>query len=153
MKDQVLFIQGGGKAVHDQWDHRIVENLERELGPDYEVRYPRMPHEADPKYSDWKAALKQQFARLDEGAIVAGHSIGGTILLRTLADDRPRQNLGGILIAPPFVGDGGWQSEDVGPVSVVVYLRRRRLIPFAIAHACLDGASVLVGVLIPQLTG
>jgi hypothetical protein len=120
MKDQVLFIQGGGKAVHDQWDHRIVENLERELGPDYEVRYPRMPHEADPKYSDWNAALNQQFARLDEGAVVVGHSIGGTILLRTLADDRPRQNLGGIfLIAPPFVGDGGWQSEDVGPVSDV----------------------------------
>jgi hypothetical protein len=35
----------------------------------------------------------------------------------------------------------------------LVYLRLRRLIPFAIAHACLDGASVLIGVLIPQLTG
>src|SRR5262245_51333838 len=66
MKDRVLFIQGGGKAVHDQWDHRMVEHLERELGPEYEIRYPRMPHEADPKYSDWKAVLKQQFAHLDE---------------------------------------------------------------------------------------
>ena len=35
----------------------------------------------------------------------------------------------------------------------LLYLRLRRLIPFAIAHAFLDGASVLIGVLIPQLRG
>jgi hypothetical protein len=33
----------------------------------------------------------------------------------------------------------------------LLYLRLRRLVPFAIAHAFLDGASVLIGVLIPQL--
>jgi hypothetical protein len=32
------------------------------------------------------------------------------------------------------------------------YLRFRRLVPLAIAHALMDGASVLIGVLIPQLT-
>ena len=31
----------------------------------------------------------------------------------------------------------------------LLYLRLRRLIPFALAHALLDGASVLVGVLLP----
>jgi hypothetical protein len=34
---------------------------------------------------------------------------------------------------------------------VLLYLRLRRLIPFAIAHAVLDGASVLIGVLLPLL--
>jgi uncharacterized protein len=33
----------------------------------------------------------------------------------------------------------------------LLYLRLRRLIPFAIAHALMDGASVLLGVLIPLL--
>ena len=33
----------------------------------------------------------------------------------------------------------------------LLYLRLRRLIPFAIAHAVLDGTSVLIGVLLPQL--
>jgi hypothetical protein len=33
----------------------------------------------------------------------------------------------------------------------LLYLRLRRLIPFAIAHAFLDGASVFLGVLLPQL--
>jgi hypothetical protein len=33
----------------------------------------------------------------------------------------------------------------------LLYLRLRRLVPFAIAHALMDGASVLIGVLLPQL--
>jgi hypothetical protein len=35
----------------------------------------------------------------------------------------------------------------------LLYLRLRRLIPFAIAHAVLDGASVWIGVLLPHLNG
>jgi predicted alpha/beta hydrolase family esterase len=118
MTNQVLLIQGGGEGAHDEWDNKILESLERELGPDYAVRYPRMPHEADPKYAEWKAALKREFAGLDNGAILIGHSIGGTILIRTLADGPPRLTVGGIfLIAAPFVGDGGWYSEDIEPLS------------------------------------
>src|SRR4029434_4965655 len=46
------------------------------------------------------------------------HSIGATILIRTIAGDPPRQTIGGIsLIAAPFVGDGGWPSEDIEPLS------------------------------------
>jgi membrane protease YdiL (CAAX protease family) len=33
----------------------------------------------------------------------------------------------------------------------LLYLRLRRLIPLAVAHALLDGASVLIGVLLPLL--
>jgi hypothetical protein len=35
--------------------------------------------------------------------------------------------------------------------ATLVYLRLRRLVPLAIAHALMDGASVLIGVLLPQL--
>jgi len=35
--------------------------------------------------------------------------------------------------------------------ATLVYLRLRRLIPLAIAHALMDGASVLIGVLLPVL--
>ena len=114
MTNQVLFIQGGGEGTHDEWDNKIFDSLKRELGPDYAIRYPRMPNEADPKYAEWKTTLKRQFAGLDDGAIVVGHSIGGTILIKTLADDPPQLTFGGIfLIAPPFVGDGGWHSDDI----------------------------------------
>lgn len=36
---------------------------------------------------------------------------------------------------------------------ILVYLRLRRLLPLAIAHALMDGTSVLIGVLLPLLRG
>jgi hypothetical protein len=36
--------------------------------------------------------------------------------------------------------------------TTLLYLRLRRLVPFAIAHALMDGASVLISVLLPLLT-
>jgi predicted alpha/beta hydrolase family esterase len=118
MTRTVLFVQGGGEDAHDHWDNKLVESLERELGPEYTIRYPRMPHEADPKYAAWRAALERHFDRLDAGAILIGHSIGGTILIRTLADGPATRTFAGIfLMAAPFVGKGGWQSEDVEPLS------------------------------------
>src|SRR4029453_16059061 len=115
MTNQVLFVQGGGgEGVHDEWDNKLVESLERELGPNYRIRYPRMPHEADPRYVAWKAALEKEFAKLDDGAIFVGHSIGGTILINALAENPPALTPGGIfLIAVPFVGADGWPSEDI----------------------------------------
>jgi predicted alpha/beta hydrolase family esterase len=113
---QLLFIQGGGARVHDEWDNKLVENLTRELGPRYEVRYPRMPNEDDPNYAAWRAALHNEFANLNDGAIVVGHSIGGTILINVLAERPPERKLGAIfLIAAPFVGDGGWPPDEWQP--------------------------------------
>jgi predicted alpha/beta hydrolase family esterase len=112
----VLFVQGAGKAVHDEWDHVLVESLERELGAGYDVRYPRIPGEDEPRYAVWRAALLEQLATLEDGAILVGHSVGGTVLLNTLADERPARKPGAIvLVAAPFIGDGGWPSDDIHP--------------------------------------
>src|SRR5436305_1604011 len=62
MKKQVLFIQGGGAEAHDGWDNKLVDSLRRELGPGYDIRYSRMPNEADPSYTMWKAALAEEIA-------------------------------------------------------------------------------------------
>lgn len=118
MPYQALFVQGGGGGTHDEWDNKLVASLERKLGPDCEIRYPRMPDEADPDYARWKAALKKEFATLGDGAILVGHSIGGTILIHVLAEQPPAWTPGGIfLIAAPFVGEGGWPSEDIRPIA------------------------------------
>jgi predicted alpha/beta hydrolase family esterase len=116
MKRQVLFVQGGGERVHDDWDRKLVESLRAALGPNYEVRYPRMPNEGDPSYARWKAALEKEFVALNDGAILVGHSLGGTILIHTLAENPPEREVGAIiLIAAPFVGEGGWPSDDWKP--------------------------------------
>jgi hypothetical protein len=114
MTRQVLFIQGGGGTdVHDTWDNKLVDSLERELGRDFDVRYPRMPDEDDPKYAKWRPAIEREVDALDEGAILVGHSIGGTMLVNSLARHPPRKQLAAIaLIAPPFVGKGGWPGDE-----------------------------------------
>jgi predicted alpha/beta hydrolase family esterase len=114
----VLFIQGGGHGAHDLWDDKLVVSLGRNLGPDYRIGYPRMPNEADPHYVLWKAALKQELGKLNAGAILIGHSIGGTILINVLAEGQADRTPSGIfVISAPFVGMGGWPSEDIRPKS------------------------------------
>ena len=110
---QVLFIQGGGAGAYDDWDDKLFDSLRRELGEGYEVRYPRMPEEDDPSYATWSAAIRREMTTLDDGAVVAGHSVGGTILINTLAERPPEPELRAIvLVAAPFVGAGGWPGDE-----------------------------------------
>jgi hypothetical protein len=75
-----------------------------------------MPNEDDPKYALWKAALCQDLDKLGEGAVLVGHSIGATILVHTLVDEPPGRSPAGIfLISTPFVGKGGWPSDEIEP--------------------------------------
>lgn len=116
MKHQILFIQGAGAHTHDQWDNKLVDSLQRALGPDYEIRYPLMPNEAEPDFAKWSAKLQNELSALREGAVVVGHSMGGTILINMLANYSPNVQLGAIfLLAAPFVGDGGWPADGWTP--------------------------------------
>jgi predicted alpha/beta hydrolase family esterase len=109
---QILFIQGGGAGAHDEWDDKLFDSLRREFGDGYEVRYPRMPDEDDPSYARWSAAIRREMTALDDGAVVAGHSVGGTILINVLAERPPEPELSAIvLIAAPFVGVGSRHSD------------------------------------------
>jgi predicted alpha/beta hydrolase family esterase len=89
---QILFIQGGGAGVHGEWDDKLVESLRRELGGGYEVRYPRMPGEDDPSYARWSGAIRREMADLDDGSVVAGHSVGAAILVNALAAESVNRN-------------------------------------------------------------
>ncbi|MBK3624130.1 hypothetical protein JHN59_04610 [Streptomyces sp. MBT49] len=112
---QILFVQGGGEGTHDAWDDKLVGSLRRALGEGYEVRYPRMPDEGDPGYASWGPAILRGTAGLGDGAAVVGHSVGGTMLVRALAERPPRGRLAAIvLISAPFVGEGGWPDEESG---------------------------------------
>lgn len=132
MVTEVLFVQGGGAEVHDQWDNKLVASLERALGDGYRMRYPRMPNEDDPSYAAWKPPLVEELKSLRDGAILVGHSIGGTILLHVLTETRLCFEPGAlILIAAPFIGAGGWPGDEMAtgtdlagrlPAKLPVYL-------------------------------
>ena len=135
---QILFVQGGGEGVHDEWDNRLVDSLASELGPAYEIRYPVMPNEADPTYGVWKPALEHELSALDPAAIVVGHSVGGAILVHTLAAQTTHADLAAIcLIAVPFIGPGGWDSDEIEPAPDLAD-RLPRNVPVYLYHGDAD---------------
>jgi predicted alpha/beta hydrolase family esterase len=120
---QVLFVQGGGRDVHDSWDNKLVASLKKELGAGYAIHYPRMPNEADPDPTAWKKAIDRQLRKLSDGVILVGHSIGAAMLIDYLADGNLERRPSGVfLIATPFIGDRGWPSDDLRPTKELACL-------------------------------
>ena len=152
---QVLFIQGAGTGVHDDWDQLLAANLQHALEDRYEVRYPRMPSEGDPTYTQWSAAIQRELVVLNDGAIIVGHSVGAAIMIQTVAEKPTMQKLATIaLLAAPFVGDGGWASDEY-EITKDLGARLPQGVPVHIFHG-LDDAIVppshanLYGRAIPQ---
>ena len=138
---QILFIQGGGAGAHDEWDDKLVDSLRRGLGAENEVRYPRMPDEDDPSYARWSAAIRREMADLDAGAVVVGHSVGATILINAIAEQPPTRGLGAIvLIAAPFVGEGGWAGDDF-ELKSDLGARLPQGVPVDVFHGLLDDTA------------
>jgi predicted alpha/beta hydrolase family esterase len=109
----VLFIQGGGEGAYDA-DAKLAASLRAELGPGYEIRYPLMPDEAAPDYAPWQRLILAELASMGSGAILVGHSLGASILIRALVEHGDQQTVAGVfLIAAPFWGNGGWQWEEL----------------------------------------
>ena len=113
MKKYVLFLQGGGEGAYE-FDAKLAESLQSALGAGYDVRYPRMPNEDAPDYDAWKARLAEEIAGLGKDVILVAHSVGATILISSLAQGGYAAKIPGVfLVAPPFVGEGGWSSHEM----------------------------------------
>lgn len=158
MVKQILFVQGAGPDVHDGWDNWLADDLQRQLGNGYVVRYPRMPGEADPHYAAWKSALLGELKAMGDAAILVGHSVGAMILLHALAEHAPAPHIEGVfLLAAPFIGEDGWPSDEIEPrtaflerlgpeLPVFVYhARQDEIVPFQ--HASLYAKAIPQAVL------
>jgi predicted alpha/beta hydrolase family esterase len=106
----VLFIQGAGDKRDPEGSAGLIAYLEERLGSGYQVRAPDMPDPEHPKYEAWGRAIDEELARLDDDALLVGHSLGGSMLLKSLAcrpaSHRPVAGL--FLVSTPFWG----KSED-----------------------------------------
>lgn len=148
----VLFIQGGGQGAHSE-DAPLAESLKQALGPTYDVRFPRMPDEADPSVVSWRQEISSHLSRLSGTTILVGHSIGGSILLRYLAEEKIEKPVAGLflLAAPTWDGDR-WSFDDLKlppdiaeklawvPRLFFYHCRDDEVVPFA--HLALHGARI-----------
>ena len=108
----VLFVQGAGENAHAV-DRLMADALAKELGDRFQVAFPRVPDEADPDRDAWKRAIAADVRRAG-AAIVVAHSAGAANVADMLAEGR-RGELPGVrglfLLAPPFIGPGGWAFD------------------------------------------
>jgi predicted alpha/beta hydrolase family esterase len=109
---QVLFIHGGGQGAHEE-DKKMAANLQDLLGAAYDVRCPKMPNEDRPEYEAWKDRIAKEFHSVDGEAILVGHSLGASVLLKYLSEEGAGKPVAGVfLIAPPYWGAEDWEVGE-----------------------------------------
>ncbi len=131
MNRQVLFIHGGGGGGFEE-DTGMVTSLRTALGKAYEVHYPQMPSDESRSDFGWLQKIEDEITAINGDVILAGHSLGASMLLKYLSENELRKKIIGIfLIAPPFwSGDETWVQglklkedfQDKMPKAVPVFL-------------------------------
>jgi uncharacterized protein len=112
MKKQVLFIHGGGEGAYEE-DKKMAAGLRDALGAAYEVRCPLMPGEDRPEYEAWKNRIAKEITALDGEVVLVGHSLGASILLKYLSEEKVGKPVAGVfLIAPPYWGAEDWEVDE-----------------------------------------
>jgi uncharacterized protein len=108
----VLFVHGGGDDAYS-YDKKIVDRLQKAVGNDTAVTFPRI---AGLEALDWehvKTRLGKTLRELPPGAIVVGHSVGGAAMLKLLSEGIDPKLGHLLLLAPPYNGaDGEWGDSD-----------------------------------------
>ncbi|MGK7377452.1 alpha/beta hydrolase [Planococcus sp. 1R117A] len=114
VKKQVLFIHSAGPQGFNQGSSGLIRFLEKELDGDFELIHPEMPDPENPVYTEWKDQLAFEFTKLREGAILAGHSLGGSALLKFLSEEPVKGPFPALfLVASPVWGlEKYWEKED-----------------------------------------
>jgi predicted alpha/beta hydrolase family esterase len=112
LKRHVLFVHGAGEGAHEE-DKRLAASLRCVLGTSYDVRCPKMPDEDRPEYGAWKSRISEELAALDGEAVLVGHSLGASILLKYLSEGRTEDPVAGVfLVAPPYWGVEDWEVDE-----------------------------------------
>ncbi|WP_143307677.1 alpha/beta hydrolase [Chitinophaga vietnamensis] len=105
----VLFIQGAGEGAY-ALDRLLVEQLQKYVKGNMSFHYPPMPREEAPDYEPWKAVILQQLKVLDAPIVLIGHSLGGSVLLKLLSEEKGIKNIKALfLVSAPFWGEPGWE--------------------------------------------
>lgn len=111
MKKRVLFVHGGQGAYKE--DRKLAANLGASLRTAYDLRCPKMPDEDSPVYEAWKDRIAKELVAPDGEVILVGYSLGASILLKYLSEEKAEKPVVGLfLVAPPYWGAEDWEVGE-----------------------------------------
>src|SRR5215218_5183951 len=112
MKRRLLFVHGGGEGAYES-DRKMAASLRDALGGGYEVQFPKMPDEDSPKYAAWRDRIASELAELDGEVSLVGHSLGASILLKYISEEKTATPIAGtFLVAAPYWGVEDWEVDE-----------------------------------------
>ena len=116
MRKHILFIQGAGNKHAPLGSGKLIAYLQEQLGNNYEVLAPDMPDPEHPTYQAWRDQIEQELGKLDADVLLIGHSLGGSMLLKYLAEGTYQKPIAGMfLVAVPYWGKRDWELEYAVP--------------------------------------
>lgn len=131
-KQSVYFVHGAGDPRQPLGSGHLSDHLQRELGDAYDVMAPTMPQPDDPHYQPWRDQIAADLAGIEGEPILVGHSLGGSLLLKYLAEgahQRPIRAL--FLVSVPYWGADFPEyalpddfAERLPPTPIVMYHSR-----------------------------
>jgi predicted alpha/beta hydrolase family esterase len=112
-KKQILFVHSGGTQGVHEGSSDLVTWLRLVLGQPYEVLYPQMPDPDQPIYEQWKQKIKEELDCLHNGIILIGHSLGGSVILKFLSEEKISQKIDALfMIGSPYWGKRNWNVKE-----------------------------------------
>ena len=110
MSKHVLFIQGGAGQEDYDADGNLVASLQQALGDAYTIHYPLLPEDPTPDFGRMEQIATAIAAVDDSSLILAGHSLGASMLLKYLTEHEATKDIAGLfLISTPFwSGHADW---------------------------------------------
>ena len=125
----ILFVQGAGHMREPDGSGHLADYLERELGTAYRVVAPEMPDADNPRYRPWRDAIERELRGIDGWLALIGHSFGGSVLLKYLAEPSVQRRIEGLfLVSVPWWGPEGWTYEEFAvPEDLAASLPRTRI--------------------------
>ena len=112
-RKDVLFIHSAGPQGYRQGSYYLLSYLEKVLGDGYHIVRPQMPDPNYPNYELWSKKLGESIRSLHQPAILVGHSLGGSVLLKYLAEQHVPAKVSGLfVVAAPYWGTANWEVDE-----------------------------------------
>jgi uncharacterized protein len=85
---------------------RWKDNLQDDLGEEFEVIVPQMPNKSNAHYAEWEIWFNKIAPLLNEQVVLVGHSLGGIFLAKYLSENQfPKKIAATFLVAACFDAD------------------------------------------------